>query len=143
MSQYTCGRCGGTVTRTTGQCPHCGTLLNGIKCSRCSCVYSQSLLNCPNCGTRNPESSQPTAISGKTATIVFAVIFSLGAVAMWLMQLFPTEAMRLGFENEMNTEWDFFAAFFYKDWGIVRIILSVLAIATWAIAIIKLRKSKA
>jgi RNA polymerase subunit RPABC4/transcription elongation factor Spt4 len=125
MSQYTCGRCNSPVTRTTSQCPNCGILLNGIKCSKCSFVYSQSLFNCPSCGTNNQNAFKETARSGKTASMMFAVSLTLGAIVMWVLQFFPTRAMRFNTVFRVATN-----------------IFSMLAILLWIMVIVILKKSK-
>ena len=50
---YTCGRCGGSVTRSTRKCPHCGVLLSGIRCRGCGFVGGEGDFpnhRCPKCG---------------------------------------------------------------------------------------------
>jgi RNA polymerase subunit RPABC4/transcription elongation factor Spt4 len=54
MNIYTCGRCGGAVSKSTTVCPHCGAHLAGIRCRTCNFVGSERDFpndRCPKCGS--------------------------------------------------------------------------------------------
>jgi len=54
MTTYTCGRCGGTVSKSTKTCPHCFAHLAYIKCQSCGFTGSESDFyndRCPKCGS--------------------------------------------------------------------------------------------
>lgn len=51
---YSCGRCGGAVSKSTRRCPHCSALLAGIRCKGCGFVGTESDFpgdRCPKCGS--------------------------------------------------------------------------------------------
>ena len=65
-TQYTCGKCGGSISKTTHICPHCRANLSGIRCKNCGFVGSELSFigdRCPKCYTYRhptPTTSNPT-----------------------------------------------------------------------------------
>lgn len=53
-TNYSCGRCGGSVRKNAAICPHCGAHLSGIRCRKCG--FSGTISDftndrCPKCGS--------------------------------------------------------------------------------------------
>ena len=66
-AQYTCGKCGGSVSKNAGRCPHCGVLLSGIRCTSCGFTGSERDFagdRCPKCGSFVQVDRPPATPSG-------------------------------------------------------------------------------
>ena len=103
FGNFTCSKCGKSISSTTSVCPHCGISLAGIRCSKCGHTGSSTdfIGNiCPKCHAGLATASQPQVkrcpqcgqewdyyfcnACGKTGwfylifTLVFALVITVG-----------------------------------------------------------------